>query len=89
MIKVEANQDFSLSEFSKVKNLKRKGREKANFIFKGDIFECNKEFADYLIGNNPKRIKVVDIIEIIPEEKKEEKPKTTKKKSSTKKKNML
>lgn len=55
-------------------NVEGKNREK------GEEFECLPERADYLSGNNEQKIKVVDVIEVIPNENvsretKEEKPK--------------
>lgn len=35
----------------------------------GEEFECLEERADYLNGNNESKLKVVDIIEVIPGEK--------------------
>jgi hypothetical protein len=41
--------------------------QKEGKLFEGDIFTCNVEIANYLIGNNPLNQKVINIIEIIPE----------------------
>jgi len=56
---------------------------------KGEEFECLPERAEYLLGKNANKLKVVDVIEVIPEENvsretNEEKPKRkTKKKIDT------
>lgn len=46
---------------------------------KGEEFDCLPERAEYLSGKNEKKLKVVDVIEVTPEnvshETKEEKPK--------------
>lgn len=96
MIRVEVIEDFTLERFAEVKNLERKGRSAEKRLYIGDKFECEKDLADYLLGENPLGRAVVQIVEIIPEVK-EEKPKkevleikkevpkkTTKKKTSKK-----
>lgn len=76
MIKVEVLENFAFARYNEIedtlqsKAIKQKGR-----LFLGDIFECNKEMSDYLLGDNPIKRPVVKIIEIIPEV--EEKPKKT------------
>lgn len=47
---------------------------------KGEEFECLPERAEYLSGKNESKLKVIDVIEVIPDENvshetKEEKPK--------------
>lgn len=46
---------------------------------KGEEFECLPERAEYLLGKNEHKLKVVDVIAVIPDdvshETKEEKPK--------------
>lgn len=72
MIRVEANQDFTLNDFDRIeKTLKRNNvnLDKKGFIYKGDSFECDKQLYDYLNGGNVKGFKVVDIIEVIPKKK--------------------
>lgn len=69
MIKVQAIQEFSFSSIDKINNLKRKSIEKDNYIFKGDIFECNKEMYEYLTGKNEGGHVVVKIIEYKPSKK--------------------
>ena len=89
VIKVEALQEFTLARFGELKNIERKRIEEKGKLFVGDKFECEKELADYLLGENPLGKAVVKIIEIIPKEievKEEPKPiKTTTKKKSSKK----
>ena len=74
MIKVEVVKDFSLEEFSKIEaslerrnkhNKKEKGK-----LYERDIFVCDREMCEYLTGNNPYKVEVVKIIEVIPEIKK-------------------
>lgn len=48
---------------------------------KGEEFECSPERAEYLSGKNEDKLKVIDVIEVIPE--KEEKPKRKKKQIDT------
>lgn len=97
MIKCKAIKEFTLKKFNELKNI-----ERANDVYVdgkiqvGDIFECNKDMADYLLGDNAKKEVVVEIIEVIPEkeeikkveevkeEPKKEVKKTTKKKSKKK-----
>ena len=79
MIKLQATEDFSLNKkdkyevfyFDKLQNLKRFDKKGKNQIYKNDEFECDKEIADYLCGNNPLNRVVVKILEI-EEPKKEE-----------------
>lgn len=65
MIKVEANQMFTLDEYQKIKKtLISKSKVKEGTIYKGDIFECDIKIAKYLNGDNKNKLKVVDIIEV-------------------------
>ena len=82
MIKCEVISRFDLRDFDKLKNIKRKSIELKGSLFVGDIFECDKEMADYLTGNNALNKVVVKVIEVIPEKQEEIKPK--KKKTSKK-----
>lgn len=66
MIKVQALQDFNFSSMNKISNLKRIKIERENFIFKDDIFDCDKEMYDYLTGKNESGIVVVKLIEYRP-----------------------
>ena len=65
-MKVKVIEEFTLKEFSKLKNIKRASHEKEGKLFKGDIFECDEEMAKYLLGDNPLGRPVVDLIEITP-----------------------
>lgn len=92
MIKCQVTENFSLNEFDKIKNIKRKSADVYGKLYKDDIFECDEKMAKYLGGENHLNKKVVEIIEIIPEETKEKakveeiapKPKTTRKSASKK-----
>lgn len=95
MIKLQALENFTLERFDEIKNIQRKSIDTKGKLYKDDIFECDKQLADYLLGANALNRAVVKIIEIMPETKKEvvkeseevieEKPKTSKKKKSSKK----
>lgn len=95
IVKCEVIKDFTLGRFGELKDIKRKMYEEDGKLFIGDTFECAKELADYLMGNNLKNETVVKVIEVTPEEKEEVKievkaekilkPKTTKKKKTSKK----
>lgn len=68
MIKVEALEDFNLKAFDELKNIVRKTiNNEKNKLYQGDVFECDKEMADYLLGNNVLKRAVVKIIEVEPE----------------------
>lgn len=82
MIKCEVIKKFGFSRFNELKNIKRKSIEVKDTLLVGDTFECSKEIADYLLGDNPIKEVVVKVIEVIPEVevKKEKVVKPTKKK---------
>lgn len=82
MIKLEVIEHFALGDYGKLTNMERRSIDKPGELFVGDKFCCDKEMADYLLGNNRLNRAFVKIIEIIPEEKKEEKPKRKTKKST-------
>lgn len=68
MIICEALENFDLKRFDEIKNLKRgTEREEEGKLFRTDVFECEKELANYLLGENPLKRAVVKIVEIIPE----------------------
>jgi len=68
MIKVEVLEDFNLKAFDELKNIVRKTtNNEKNKLYQGDIFECDKEMADYLLGNNVLKRAVVRVIEVEPE----------------------
>lgn len=71
MIKVEVIEEFTLEKFDALKNIVRKNKDTKGRLYVGDIFECDKEMADYLLGNNAKDKVVVKLIEVKKEEKKE------------------
>lgn len=74
MIKVEVIYEFSLFQrFDELLHLTRKNQEKneRGWLYLGDTFECSKELADYLTGNNKDKLIVVKTIEIKPEIKEE------------------
>ena len=76
MIKCKVIKDFTLGRFNEIKNLERKsGKDKKGHLFTNDVFECEKELANYLTGGNDKKVVVAKVIEVIPSKKK----KTTKK----------
>lgn len=73
MIKLIAIKDFTLERYGELKNIIRKnGIEEKGRLNEGDTFECERELADYLMGNNSKGEVVVKVIEIIPPVKIEE-----------------
>lgn len=85
MIKVEVIENFDLKDFDKLKNIQRKNSDVKGRLFVGDTFQCDKEMADYLTGNNALNKIVVKVIEIEPKKENKEEPKTPKKKKSSKK----
>jgi len=93
MIKVEVTKEFTLGRFDEIKNIKRIGRSEIGRLYVGDVFECNNDLCEYLLGNNRINSAVVKVIEVIPEFKdehkekvvEEEKPKKSTKKKSSKK----
>ena len=98
MIKVEVLEDFTLKDFSELKNIERgTNKNEVGKLFKYDKFECSKEMCEYLTGNNVLNRAVVKVIEVKQEEPKVEaltdneepvveiKPKTSKKKKTSKK----
>jgi len=73
MIKVEVLENFTFGKYDEIKDtLLSKSNVQQGKLFAGDIFDCNKEIADYLLGNNPIKRAVVKVIEIIPEKEKKE-----------------
>lgn len=66
MIKCEVIKDFTLEEFDKLQNIKRRMVEQKGKLFIGDTFECNEKMYDYLTGNNEGGFIVVKIIEYKP-----------------------
>ena len=66
MIKVEVIEKFSLKDFKKVKNVKRKSVDVQGTFFIGDTFECDEEMAKYLTGENALKKVVVKVLEVEP-----------------------
>lgn len=85
MISCEVIENFTLEDYSKLKNVKKVISRKENEFGAKDTFECDEKMVDYLTGNNALNKVVVKVIEVIPKENQEEKPKETKKKSTRKK----
>ena len=69
MIKVQALDNFTLERFNELQNIERAGKNTKGWINKDDKFECSKELADYLLGNNPLNLTIVKVLEVIPEKK--------------------
>lgn len=94
MIKVMVIKEFTFAKYNEIKNLVSKDKVEDKRLFVGDMFECDKATCDYLSGNNPANVQVVEIIEVIPEQveskpiepiiEKKEIKKPSKKKSSKK-----
>jgi len=90
MIKCKATEEFSLNRFNEIVNLVRYDNEKKEkgMIYINDEFECQKDLADYLLGDNLLKRCVIQVLEVIPiEEKKKEvitKVEETKNKNITK-----
>ena len=96
MIKVEVIEKFTLKRFGEIKNLVRKSDGKDGELRVGDIFECSKDLANYLTGDNALNKTVVKVIEVEPEKEEtevekepeetiEETPKSVKHKKNKKK----
>lgn len=78
MIKVKVIENFSFGRYNEVENIiKVNGKGISNYFEKGDIFDCQKDIADYLIKTNKFGKPFVQIIEVIPDKK-------TKKEADTK-----
>lgn len=68
MIRCEVLEKFSLRDFDKLSNIKRKSVDVKGELFVNDTFECDEKMAKYLTGNNPLNKIVVKVIEVTPEE---------------------
>ena len=67
MIKVEVLEDFTLKDFSELKNIERgTNKNEVGKLFKYDKFECSKDMCEYLTGNNALNRAVVKVIEVVP-----------------------
>lgn len=73
MVKLEATRDFTLLRFKEVRIIKRKNKEQEGWLYTGDVFECDDELADYLLGNNEQNLSVAQILEVISTASEEEK----------------
>lgn len=69
MIKCEVIEQFNLSKFDELKNLKRANTLKNEYkkLYVGDTFECDEDIAKYLTKNDITDTQVIKVIEIIPE----------------------
>ena len=70
MIKCKVIEEFTLERFKEIKNIQRVSKDQVGRLYVGDTFECEKELAEYLTGNNAKKKVVVEVIEVIPKEEK-------------------
>lgn len=67
MIKLQAIESFTLERFDELENIERAGQDTYGRINTNDKFECTKDLANYLLGDNPVKRAVVKVIEVIPE----------------------
>lgn len=66
MIILEAIVNFSLEKFDEITIEKRANCDEKGYLYVGDTFYCNEKMARYLLGDNPKNVKVAKVVEIIP-----------------------
>lgn len=86
MVKLEVIEEFTLQDFGKLKDIKRKGKDTEGRLFVGDTFVCDEIMRDYLLGDNALNKAVAKVVEVIPEKEPEiEKPKVSKKTKKSKK----
>lgn len=69
MIKAHVIENFNFTRKNELKNLEKRNVN-TETLEVGDSFECTKEIADYLLGDNPLKRAFIEIIEVKPEEKK-------------------
>lgn len=69
MIRCKVIKDFTLEDYDKLKNIKRRSIDNYGYLYYNDTFECDEKMCDYLLGNNKNKDIVIKIIEIIPEKK--------------------
>lgn len=89
--KVTAIENFTYTDFRDVVFLEKENYN-YNWIYKGDVFLCDKDRYEYLTGNNAKKMVVVKLDGILVEEEKQDaekeevasKEKTTRKRASKK-----
>ena len=91
MIRCEVIEAFTLGRFDELENIERVGQDTYGRLNTGDKFECTKDLADYLLGDNHVKRAVVKVIEVIPKKKVEDNKKIEiiKKKESTMEKDMI
>jgi len=67
MVKVKVIDNFSLGKFNELKNIVRANpnQDLEGRLFKGDIFECTEEMAEYLTKTNAQGKPFVEVVEII------------------------
>ena len=70
--KVTAIENFTYTDFRDVVFLEKENYN-YNWIYKGDVFLCDKDRYEYLTGNNAKKIVVVKLDGILEEYSKQEK----------------
>lgn len=76
IIKCKVIKEFTLKDFNKLENLVRGGyKNDYGKLYTNDIFECEKEMADYLMGENPFNEIVIKILEVEPKNKSKKKNK--------------
>lgn len=73
MVRVEVIKDFTLKEFHKLENIKRKQYKAEGKLYVGDTFECDEKMVKYLMGNNEPGETVIKVLEVEPKEKKSSK----------------
>lgn len=66
MIKCEVIETFTFARFDELEHLERKSIDVPGKLLVGDTFECTKEIADYLLGDNALKKAVVKVIEVEP-----------------------
>lgn len=89
--KVTAIENFTYTDFRDVVFLEKENYN-YNWIYKGDVFLCDKDRYEYLTGKNAKKMVVVKLDGILVEEEKQDaekeevasKEKTTRKRASKK-----
>ena len=66
MVKCEVIERFTLGDFNKLQNIKRKAIDTKGTLYVGDTFDCDEEMAKYLSGGNSQKKVVVKVIEVMP-----------------------
>lgn len=69
--KVTAIENFTYTDFRDVVFIEKENYN-YNWIYKGDVFLCDKDRYEYLTGNNAKKMVVVKLDGILVEEEKQE-----------------